>query len=306
MTQQIRIRLGSRGSALALAQANWTAEQLRQLGAEVEMITIRTTGDRIADRAFTPGDGKGVFTVEIERALLDGTIDLAVHSLKDLPTEMAPELQLGAVPRREDPRDVLVGRSAATLDTLPHGAVVGTSSLRRRAQLLARRPDLQVADMRGNVDTRLRKLDEGQYDAICLAAAGLHRLGWAARITEYFPSDVMVSAVGQGALALQTRRDDLPLLALLAHLHDEPTALAIRAERTVLAALGGGCTVPLGVLATPQGSAMYLIAALCSADGAHIARETMMAHRPPEQAGILLAHRLLDRAKVMGIAVPVA
>ena len=305
MTQQHPIRLGTRGSALALVQSNWTAEQLRRLGAEVELITIRTTGDRIADRAFTPGDGKGVFVAEIERALLDGSIDLAVHSLKDLPAEMPPELQLAAVPAREDPRDVLVGDTAPTLNTLAPGAVVGTSSLRRRAQLLAVRPDLQVAEMRGNVDTRLRKLDEGQYDAICLAAAGLRRLGWAARITEFFSPLLMVPSVGQGALALQTRRDDARLLDLLSTLHDEPTSQAIRAERAVLAALGGGCTVPLGVLATVREHEIHLISALCSPDGAHIAREELTGCGVPEDLGNQLAHRLLARAKALGIPLPV-
>lgn len=283
------IRLGTRGSALALTQSRGIAAQLTAAGWTVEVTIIQTTGDRIADRAFVPADGKGVFVAEIERALLDNTIDLAVHSMKDLPGEMAPGLTLAAVSVREDARDVLVGRTAPTLAQLPAGAVVGTSSLRRRAQLQALRPDITLADMRGNVDTRLRKLDEGRYDAICLAAAGLHRLGLARRITEYFPVDMMVPSVGQGALALQSRAGDEMVISACAPLHDAGTARAVNAERTVLAALGGGCAVPLGVLGTVHGDQLTLIAVLGSPDGARIVRHTLTGTEDPTTLGLAMA-----------------
>lgn len=293
MDQQIR--LGTRGSALALTQSRWVAVELTREGWEVSLDIIRTTGDRIADRAFTPSDGKGVFVAEIERALLDHTVDLAVHSLKDLPGEMTAGLMLAAISMREDPRDVLVGRTAPTLAALPAGAVVGTSSLRRRAQLLAIRPDLQLAEMRGNVDTRLRKLDEGQYDAICLAAAGLHRLGLAARITEYLDTALMLPAVGQGALALQTRADDARVAAALQVMHHEPTARAVIAERTVLAALGGGCAIPLGVYAQADGPRLTISAVLCSLDGRTIIREHLAGEGDPAALGTQMAQLLLRR-----------
>lgn len=296
------LRLGTRGSLLALTQSRWVAAQLEAMGWGVTLEVIRTTGDRITDRVFSPGDGKGVFVAELEHALLDGCIDFAVHSMKDLPGEMADGLTLGAVPVREDPRDVLVSRTASTLDTLPHGAVVGTSSLRRKAQLLAVRPDLKINDLRGNIDTRLRKLDEGQYDAICLAAAGLHRLGLQDRITAYLPIDAMVPPVGQGALAVQIRNDDDRLRVALSPLHDEQTACAVRAERTVLARIGGGCSIPLGVLATENNGALTLTATLCSLDGRTVIREEITATEPPETLGEEMATRLLSRAQTAGIA----
>ncbi|HEY3376619.1 MAG TPA: hydroxymethylbilane synthase [Armatimonadota bacterium] len=295
------LRLGTRGSALALAQAQWVADRLHAGGWDVSLDIIRTTGDRISERAFSPGDGKGVFVAEIERALLAGQIDLAVHSMKDLPGEMPPELCLAAVPAREDPRDVLVSRDGATLADLPPGAVIGTSSLRRRAQLLAARPELTISDMRGNIDTRLRKLEDGHYDAICLAAAGLHRLQLASRISEYLPVELMVPAVGQGALALQTRTDDTRLRAALAALNDAATEPAVTAERTVLAALGGGCSIPLGVLATVGPQGLTLRAALCSPDGRQTLRDTLHGTGEPEALGQALAERLRTRAREVGI-----
>lgn len=299
------LRLGTRGSALALTQSRWVADQLTAAGWPVILEIIRTTGDRITDRLFTPGDGKGVFVAELEQALLNGSIDFAVHSLKDLPGEMADGLVLAAVPAREDPRDVLVGRTAPTLDALPRGAVVGTSSLRRRAQLAANRPDLTLVDLRGNIDTRLRKLDEGHYDAICLAAAGLHRLGFAGCITEYLPFTTFLPAVGQGALALQARGDDARVIAALAELDDLPTHTAVRAERAVLAALGGGCSIPLGVIADAQEETLTLTAALYTADGALALREEYAgAVARPEEAGAGIADRLRRRAEESGGTFP--
>ncbi|HOS44660.1 MAG TPA: hydroxymethylbilane synthase, partial [Armatimonadota bacterium] len=249
------IRLGSRGSTLALTQSNGVADALARRGHPCAIIIIRTTGDRLAEQPIEALPGKGVFVNEIEQALRDRAVDLAVHSMKDLPGDMPAGLTIAAAPPREDTRDVLVGplQSPVTLASLPAGARLGTSSLRRKAQILALRPDLTVLDMRGNVDTRLRKLDDGHYDAIVLAAAGLHRLGLAARIHEYLPSPAVLPAAGQGALALQTRADDAALIAALAPLNDDATMRAARAERTVLAELGGGCAIPLGVLATVEG-----------------------------------------------------
>jgi hydroxymethylbilane synthase len=298
------VRLGTRGSLLALTQSRLVASQLEQTGCTVEIVVISTIGDRITDRLFTSGDGKGVFVAEIEQALLSGAVDVAVHSLKDLPGEMPEGLLLAAVPPREDPRDVLIGHTASTLAALPAGSVVGTSSLRRRAQLLAARPDLQVADLRGNLDTRLRKLDEGQYDAIILAAAGIHRLGLVARVTEYLVPAVMMPAVGQGALAIQTRAADTALIARLAALHHAPTAHAVRAERAVLAAIGGGCAVPLGALATIDGALLTLTAVLASLDGTLLVREQASSSDMPESLGQAVALRLLADARAAGIEVP--
>ncbi len=296
------IRLGTRGSALALIQSRWVATQLEQCGITTSIEIIRTTGDRISERNFTPGDGKGVFVAELEQALLNGDIDLAVHSMKDLPGEMTAGLTLAAIPTREDPRDVLViGDGSPTLAALPAGATVGTSSARRRAQLLVARPDIRIADMRGNIDTRVRKLDEGQYHAICLAAAGLHRLGMAARISQYLDYEIMLPAVGQGALAMQTRADDHELIAICAGLHDDTTARAIRAERAVLAMLGGGCSIPLGVLATVEGDVITIMSALSNADGSKIVREKLSGRYLPEEIGSKIAARLQDRAGEMGI-----
>jgi hydroxymethylbilane synthase len=289
--------LGSRGSKLALTQSEWVAAQLADLGFRVDIRIIRTTGDRLAETPVENLPGKGVFVKEIEQALLDGSVDLAVHSMKDLPGEMPEGLTIAAVPPREDPRDALFGPNGApvSLATLPAGARLGTSSLRRKAQILAVRSDLTVLDMRGNVDTRLRKLDEGQYDVICLAAAGIRRLGWAERIAEYLPTTLSLPAAGQGALALQTRSDAAELLESLAPLRHEPTMLATQAERTVLAELGGGCTIPLGVLATVGDDTMTIDAVLCSPTGDELIREHLTGPIDPMHLGKEMATRLRAR-----------
>jgi hydroxymethylbilane synthase len=292
------IRLGSRGSKLALTQSEWVAGELARLGHPCEITIIRTTGDRLSEQPVETLPGKGVFVKEIEQALLDNEIDLAVHSMKDLPGEMPDGLCIAAAPPREDTRDVVIGPldRLVTLATLPAGARLGTSSLRRKAQILALRRDLTVLDMRGNVDTRLRKLDEGQYDAIVLAAAGMHRLGFTARINDYLPSADVLPAAGQGALAIQTRTDDAGVIAALAPLCDDPTMLATRAERTVLAELGGGCSIPLGVLATVDGARLTLTAALCNPASEEIIREHITAEDTPEAIGREMAARLRTRA----------
>ena len=263
------LTIGSRGSQLALWQAHWVKDRLGELGHECRIEIIRTTGDRIQDVPLAKVGTKGLFTKEIEEALLAGTIDLAVHSLKDLPTVLPAGLALAAIPEREDVRDALVGR---TLNGLEPGARVGTSSLRRAAQLRALRPDLRVETIRGNVDTRLRKLSEGQYDAIVLAAAGLRRLGLAARIAELLEPDVMCPAVGQGALAIETRADGGEGQRACERLNHGPTQVAVTAERAVLEALGGGCQVPIGAHAVLEGGAMHLRGVVISPDGTRLVR----------------------------------
>jgi hydroxymethylbilane synthase len=286
------LTIGSRGSQLALWQAHWIQARLKELGQESGIEIIKTTGDKITDVALSQVGSKGLFTKEIEEALLAGDIDIAVHSLKDMPTDLPVGLTLAAIPEREDPRDALIGRA---LEDLPPGARVGTGSLRRAAQLRARRPDLQIEDIRGNVDTRLRKLDEGRYDAIVLASAGLRRLGWENRITELFDPSVMCPAVGQGALAVETRDDGGSAFHIAERLEHAETRAAVTAERAVLAALGGGCQAPLGAHAYIDGDTLFLIAIVVSPDGQQLVRQAKQG--PAGEAasiGRALAEQLLD------------
>ncbi len=249
-----RLVLGTRGSKLALAQSGQTAAAISAAtGVEVRLEVISTRGDRIIDRPLAEVGGKGLFTAELEAALRDGSIDLAVHSLKDLPTELPDDLVLGCVPLRADARDALVGPS---LDELASGAVVGTGSLRRLAQLRALRPDLDVRGIRGNIDTRLRKRDDGDYDAIVLAMAGIARLQVQRGDVRPFEVEQMLPAVGQGALGVQVRASDADLRELLAAVHDPATARCVEAERSFLAALGGGCNVPAGCYVIIDGDAL--------------------------------------------------
>jgi len=259
--------IASRGSQLALWQAHWVRDRLAELGYPSRIDIIKTTGDKITDVPLAQVGGKGLFTKEIEEALLGGRADLAVHSLKDLPTELPPGLVLAATPEREDARDALVGKR---LSDLARGAKLGTSSLRRAAQLRAVRPDLQIEPVRGNLDTRLRKLDEGQYDAIVLAAAGLKRLGWGDRIAEILEPDVVCPAVGQGALAIETGESGLAACRQLNH---AATHAAVTAERALLGALGGGCQVPIGAHATVSGDRLTLSAVVVSPDGEKLVRD---------------------------------
>jgi hydroxymethylbilane synthase len=262
--------IGSRGSQLALWQAKWIVARLAERGQQARIEIIKTTGDKITDVPLAQVGTKGLFTKEIEEALLDGRVDLAIHSLKDLPTELPAGLTLAAVPEREDPRDAVVG---ARLNDLPLGAKVGTSSLRRAAQLRATRPDLVIESVRGNLDTRLRKLDEGQYRAIVLAAAGLTRLGWANRIAEVLSAEVMCPAVGQGALAVETRAEG-EARDICSALDHAGTRATVTAERAVLAALGGGCQVPIGAHAVLVGDGLHLVAVVIAPDGGHAVRKT--------------------------------
>lgn len=257
------LTIASRESRLAL----WQAEHVRDLlaarfGIEVRVLGMSTRGDEILDRSLSKVGGKGLFVKELETALADRRADLAVHSLKDVPMDLPPGFALAAVLEREDPRDALVSPRYATLDALPHGACVGTSSLRRVALLLAQRPDLRIEPLRGNLDTRLRKLDAGQYDAIVLAAAGLRRLGLATRIACHFDAAQMLPAAGQGALAIEVRTDDVELCQALAALSHRPTWLAVHAERAVSRGLGGSCSMPLAAHARWVGDTLRLAAAL--------------------------------------------
>jgi len=284
--------IASRGSQLALWQARWVSAQLTALGHECRLEIIKTTGDKITDVPLAKVGTKGLFTKEIEEALLDGRADLAVHSLKDLPTELPEGLVLAAVPEREDPRDAVVGKRLADL---PAGARVGTSSLRRSAQLRKLRPDLVVESVRGNLDTRLRKLDEGQYDAILLAAAGLKRLGWGDRIAEILDAETMCSAVGQGALAIETRASGAGFDAVQAMDHAD-THAAVLAERGVLGALGGGCQVPIGAHATVEGGKLRLLGLVASPEGDEVIRgESQGAASDAESLGRALGNELLER-----------
>ena len=268
-----RIRVGTRGSTLALAQSTWLQEQLsRHDGTlEVELVVIKTSGDRFVDKAVSAIGGKGVFTKEIEEALLRGEIDLAVHSMKDLPAELPAGLTIAAIPKREDARDVLVTRETGTLSKLPAGAKVGTGSLRRRAQILHHRADLSMVPIRGNVDTRLRKLDDGAVDALIMAAAGLKRIGRKERITEYLPDEICVSAVAQGALGIESREDGWAL-ELVTYLHDAGTGVEIDAERSLLKRLGGSCDIPIGARARMEAEQLKMIGVVASADGKALCR----------------------------------
>ena len=289
------LTIGSRGSQLALWQAHWIQSRLEKLGEPCQIQIIKTTGDKITNVALSQVGSqvgsKGLFTKEIEEALLAGSIDLAVHSLKDMPTELPPGLTLAAIPEREDPRDALVGRP---LENLGKGARVGTGSLRRAAQLRAHRPDLQIEDIRGNVDTRLRKLDEGRYDAIVLAAAGLRRLGWENRITEIFDPGFLCPAVGQGALAVETRDDGGAGFQMAKRLDHTESRIRVTAERAVLAALGGGCQAPMGAHAYVDGEMLVVIAAVVSPDGSQVIRQGKQGRiEDPVSVGQSLAEQLL-------------
>ncbi len=260
------LRLGTRGSLLARWQAEWVAARLAELGVAVTLVPITTQGD-VKTQPLGEIGGQGLFTKELQRALLDGQIDLAVHSLKDLPTAPVPGLVLAAVPERESTDDVLVSTVADRVESLPQAARVGTGSLRRKAQLLHLRPDLRVIDIRGNVETRLRKLDEGQYDAIVLAEAGLRRLGMTDRIAHVIPRTTMLPAVGQGALGIEARADDNATLAQVAPLDYAATHQAVLAERSLLWTLRGGCLAPVGAWARLEDGHLVLDAVVLSGDG---------------------------------------
>ena len=285
------LTIGTRGSQLALWQANWVAARLRESGVDSRIEVIKTTGDKITDVALSEVGGKGLFTKELEDALLERRIDIAVHSMKDMPTGLPAGLRLAAVPPREDPRDAVVGKKLSELRAV---AVVGTSSLRRAAQLRAMRPDLTVGSIRGNLDTRLRKLDDGDYDAIVLAAAGLRRLGWQERIAELLDPGEMCPAVGQGALAIEARDEEGAVTAACMRLADEATWQEVTAERALLGALGGGCQVPIGAHGVVSDGELHLQAVVCAPDGRRtIRREARGRAEHAARVGVELAGQLL-------------
>lgn len=277
MVMKAKLTIGTRQSLLALWQSNHIAALLRKQYPKCEVVLkkIVTKGDRILDVPLAQIGGKGLFTKEIEEDLLDGTIDLAVHSLKDMPTVLPEGLCLTAITERANVGDAFVSNKYGSFEELPLGAVVGTSSLRRKAQLLAKRPDLEIRDLRGNVDTRLRKLDEGLYDAIILAAAGLERLGHGDRISSLIPADVCLPAVGQGALAIEARTEDKEVRDMLSFLNDLNTKQATDAERAFLGLLEGGCQVPIGVHADVEGENIRIEAIIAALDGSKILRDTI-------------------------------
>jgi hydroxymethylbilane synthase len=306
-----RLRIGSRGSQLALWQAHHISALLRERGHEVELEIIKTTGDKITDVALAKVGTKGMFTKEIEEALAEQRIDLAVHSLKDLPTELSQGFEIAAVTTRENPRDVFCSHKYEGIEDLPRGALVGTSSLRRQAQLKAVRPDLDIHPLRGNVDTRLRKLEAGEYDAIILAAAGLNRLGKTQLVRQVIPAEVMCPAAGQGALGIEIRAGDSVTRQHLAFLDNAAARASTTCERALLNKLGGGCQVPIGAFAQGRDGRLHLQAIVADPDGTKVLRESRDGSDPVqlgESAGEILLQRggdaILEAVYGQGIAVP--
>ena len=290
------LKIGTRGSKLALAQSEWVKKRIegRHPHAQVQLVRIKTTGDKILDSPLAKIGGKGLFVKEIEDALLNGRVDLAVHSMKDVPAALPEGLILAAFPEREDPHDAFVSKDCPNLDQLPQGARVGTGSLRRAAQLLHIRPDLEVLPLRGNVDTRLRKLEAGEFRAIILAAAGMRRLGFEDRISQVLSSEQILPAIGQGALGLEVRRDDGKTLGLIHFLNHEETQVTVEAERAFLRELEGGCQVPIAAFSRLEGGRLDLEGMVAELDGSKIIRDRITGSRnEAEEMGIRLARRLL-------------
>jgi hydroxymethylbilane synthase len=305
------LRIGSRGSQLALWQANHISDLLRAEGHRVELEIIKTTGDKITDVALAKVGTKGMFTKEIEEALVEYRIDLAVHSLKDLPTELADDFEIAAITERENPRDVFCSVKFASIDGLAQGANVGTSSLRRQAQLMAIRSDLKIHPLRGNVDTRLRKLESGEYDAIILAAAGLNRLGKTELVRQVIPVEVMTPAAGQGVLGIEIRQGDAATRSLIAFLDDASARVTTTCERALLKRLGGGCQVPIGAFAEVQNGRIRLNALVAHPDGTKVLRESRAGDDPVHlgnEVGETLLRRggdaILEEIYGAGFAVP--
>ncbi|MDQ0417263.1 hydroxymethylbilane synthase [Croceifilum oryzae] len=289
------IVVGTRKSKLAMTQTNWVIDRLKEMepNLTVELEKIVTKGDKILDVTLSKVGGKGLFVKEIESALLNGEIDLAVHSMKDLPAEMPEGLTIGAVPVREDVRDCFLSRDGSTLEELPSGAIVGTSSLRRQAQVLAIRPDLRVESIRGNIDTRVQKMNDGQFDAIILATAGLNRISWQEDIAELISVKTMLPAVGQGALAIQCREDDREIRALLAKINHEETARAVRAERAFLQAFNGGCHLPIAAYAQICEGQVHLKGLVGDPTGKKMIADTIIGKNEMKM-GRELANRLIE------------
>jgi len=306
-----KLRIGSRGSQLALWQANHISALLGKRGHEVEIKIIHTTGDKITDVALAMVGTKGMFTKEIEEALAAGRIDLAVHSLKDLPTELPPGFEIAAITERQDPRDAFCSRSFSSFQELPQGARVGTSSLRRQAQLKAFRPDLDIHPLRGNVDTRLRKLEQSDYDAIILASAGLKRLGKTQLVKQIIPAEIMCPAAGQGALGIEIRDGNATTRQHLEFLNDPAARAATTCERALLNRLGGGCQVPIGAFAEMKNGKLHLEAMVADPDGSKLLRESRDGDDPNQlgnEVGDILLRRggdeILEAVYGRGLAVP--
>jgi hydroxymethylbilane synthase len=291
-----KLKIGTRGSPLALKQSNWIKDRLTVLepGLQVELVIIRTTGDRIQDSPLNAIGGKGLFVKEIEEALLQGRVDLAVHSMKDMPGDLPEGLMIGAVPVREDPRDVFISRDGRRLSEIPPGGRIGTSSLRRKAQLLHLRPDLEILSLRGNLDTRINKIVTQDLSGIILAAAGLHRMALKDRISQYLEPEESLPAVGQGALALEVRREDGRLRRLLSGVNHEPTALCTEAERAFLNRLQGGCQVPIAGHARIENGQIVLEGLIAALDGQRLFKDRGAGPlTDPSATGTTLAERLL-------------
>lgn len=292
------IKIGTRASKLALWQSNWVQSALNEKfpGQKIELVKIKTKGDKILDVPLAKVGGKGLFVKEIEQALLDGRIDLAVHSMKDMPSEIPEGLCIGAVPRREDPVDVLIAREGLTLSELKHGAVIGTSSLRRAAQMQHARPDLSIAPLRGNLDTRLKKLQTENLDAIVLAAAGIKRLNLTHQITEYLPAEIMLPAVGQGALCIEMRQNDPVIGPMLAALNHPDSEAVVLGERAFLNRLGGSCQVPIAGYGEIAGDTFNLRGLVAEVDGSQLIKSSLSGPaESTEDIGVKLAEQLIAR-----------
>ena len=291
-----RLTIGTRGSKLALWQSEYIRARIEGLsGLQVDVKIIKTTGDKIFDVPLAKVGGKGLFTKEIEVELEAGTVDLAVHSMKDVPTELPPGLVIAAMPERVDPRDAIVSGAGYTLDTMPRGARVGTSSLRRVAQVRALRSDVEIVDVRGNLDTRMRKAEAGEVDVVILAAAGITRMGWAERITHYVPSEQMVSAVGQGAIGIEIREDDDFMQGVCAQIADPETMTCVTAERVVMRTLEGGCQVPIGAYARIVDGRLVMDGIVGAVDGSKILRASAEGDADdPAGLGQVLVEALLE------------
>ena len=290
-----KLTIGTRGSKLALWQSEYIKGLVEEItGLPVELKIIKTTGDKILDVPLAKVGGKGLFTKELEVELLGGTVDLCVHSMKDVPTELPDGLVIAAMPPRVDPRDALVSGAGHTLETLPERAKVGTSSLRRIAQVRALRPDVEIVDVRGNLDTRMRKAEDGHLDAVILASAGITRMGWADRISSYIPTGQMVSAVGQGAIGIEIREDDPFMAEVMDKIGDGPTMLCVTAERVVMQQLEGGCQVPIGAYARLEGDQLVMDAVVGSVNGESIVRAHLEgpADRPIALGELMVAELL--------------
>ncbi|MFB1099196.1 MULTISPECIES: hydroxymethylbilane synthase [Bacillaceae] len=292
-----KIIVGSRKSNLALTQTKWVIEQLKQAGApyEFEIKKIETKGDKILDVTLSKVGGKGLFVKEIEQAMYDEEIDMAVHSMKDMPSELPVGLTIASVPVREDYRDAFISKNNVSLRELPEGAIVGTSSLRRASQILAIRPDIEIKPIRGNIDTRLKKLENEDFDAIVLAAAGLKRMGWSDDIvTEFLETDLCLPAIGQGALAIECRDTDMELIELLAKINDSYTQQTVAAERTFLYLMNGSCQVPIAGVAHMEEDDVVLTALIASADGKQVFKEEVRG-ADPQEVGKLAAERMQEQ-----------